>query len=314
MRQLVVTNILLGVMSAASAQTIAPVPGEEEGGAPRPPRAEGISSALAVEAAQVAIASCQAVGINTTALVVDSAGAPIVMIAADGVPHITQRIASGKARAAVKLSMPSGEAQAKARADAALMASLASDPTIGPPYPGAFPIIVGGKTLGALAISGAPTGAQDEPCAKAGVTLINGRLAARANGANAPAVPNPAAIGFVLPQDLKFEGAPGQTRAKLYGDPEKPGPYGIIYKWEPGHHSKPHTHAIDRFGYVISGTWWMSGASVEDTATLYPVPAGSFVTHKAGQVHWDGAVDTTALVLVTGIGPIQTTRLPQPAK
>jgi quercetin dioxygenase-like cupin family protein/ABC-type molybdate transport system substrate-binding protein len=126
--------------------------------------------------------------------------------------------------------------------------------------------------------------------------------------------PNPAAITFVLPQDLKFEGAPGEKRAKLYGDPEKPGPYAIIYQWEPGHNSKPHTHAVDRFGYVISGTWWMSSASTEDKSTLYPVPAGSFVTHKAGQVHWDGGVDNTALVLVTGVGPIQTTRLSQSAK
>ncbi|MEP7245813.1 MAG: cupin domain-containing protein [Gammaproteobacteria bacterium] len=134
---------------------------------------------------------------------------------------------------------------------------------------------------------------------------------------DAPAIsgaPNAAAITFVLPQDLKFEGAPGETRAKLYGDPEKEGPYAILYKWEPGHHSKPHTHSVDRFGYVISGTWWMSSASTEDKSTLYPVPAGSFVTHKAGQVHWDGGVDNTALVLVTGVGPIHTTRVPQPMK
>jgi quercetin dioxygenase-like cupin family protein/ABC-type molybdate transport system substrate-binding protein len=138
-------------------------------------------------------------------------------------------------------------------------------------------------------------------------------LVSAASAQTIPAVPNPAAISFVLPQDLEFEGAPGEKRAKLYGDPEKEGPYAIIYKWEPGHNSKPHTHAVDRFGYVISGTWWMSSAAIEDKSTLYPVTAGSFVTHKAGQVHWDGGVDNTALVLVTGIGPIQTTRVPQPS-
>lgn len=137
--------------------------------------------------------------------------------------------------------------------------------------------------------------------------VMSGVLLGLASVASAP-LPNTAAITFVLPQDLKFEGAPGETRAKLYGDPEKEGPYAILYKWEPGHHSKPHTHAIDRFGYVISGTWWMSSSSSEDVSTLYPVPAGSFVTHKADQVHWDGAVDNTALVLVTGMGPIRTTR------
>lgn len=126
----------------------------------------------------------------------------------------------------------------------------------------------------------------------------------------AQATLNPAAVALVLPKDLKWEGVPGELRAKLYGDPEQPGPYGILYKWEPGHNSKPHTHAEDRFGYVISGAWWMSTASTEDKSTLVPVHAGSFVTHKANQVHWDGGVDGTAIILVTGLGPIKTTRLP----
>lgn len=121
---------------------------------------------------------------------------------------------------------------------------------------------------------------------------------------------NPASIDVVLPENLKWEGVPGELRAKLYGDPEKPGPYAIIYKWEPGHHSKPHTHAYDRVGYVISGTWWMSTSSKEDLSTLKPVTAGNYVIHKGNQVHWDGGVDNTAVIIVTGVGPIKTTRLP----
>lgn len=125
----------------------------------------------------------------------------------------------------------------------------------------------------------------------------------------APTRPDQAAVDFVLPSDLKWEGPAGQTRAKLYGDPEQPGPYAIIYKWEPGYNSLPHSHAVDRHAYVISGTWWMSTSRIEDKRTLYPVPQGSYVIHKANGVHWDGGVDSTALVLVTGIGPLNTTRL-----
>jgi uncharacterized protein GlcG (DUF336 family)/quercetin dioxygenase-like cupin family protein len=308
MRRLLIAGLVLGAAGAASAQSFAPAPNDAEARAPRPARAEGIPSPLAVEAAQVAVAACTAGGLKTTALVVDSAGAPIAMISADGAAQITQRIASGKARTAAKLGVSSGEAAAKSKDDATLLASLTGDPTMGPPRAGAYPIKVGGRTLGALAVSGSPTGAQDEPCAKTGTTLIEGRLAARTAGS--PVLPNTNAVTFVLPAGLKFEGPPGETRAKLYGDPELPGAYGIIYKWEPGHNSKPHTHAADRFGYVISGTWWMSTSTTEDKATLYPVPAGSFVTHKANQVHWDGGVDTVAYVLVTGIGPISTKRLP----
>lgn len=306
-RTLVLIGLSLAAAGTASAQSFAPSPNDAEARAPRPARAEGIPSALALEAAQVAVGACAAGGLKTTALVVDSAGAPIALLSADGAAQITHRIASGKAMTAVKLGIPSGEARTKARADAALMASLTNDPTLGPPRPGAYPIKVGGKTLGALAVSGAPTGEQDEPCAKVAVALIEGRLAARTAGV--PATLDGKAVTFALANEFKFEGVPGETRAKIYGDPELPGPYGIIYKWEPGHNSKPHSHSVDRYGYVISGTWWMSTSSTEDKSTLVPVPAGSSVVHRANQIHWDGAVDSVTYVLNTGIGPINTKRL-----
>lgn len=308
MRTFLLAGVLAAATSAASAQTFAPAPSDPEARAPRPARAEGIPSALAVEAAQVAVGACAAGGLKTTALVVDSAGVPIAMISADGAAQITQRIASGKANTVAKLGVSSGEALTKTKTDPALLASLTADPKTGPPRAGAYPISLGGKVVGALAVSGSPTGAQDEPCAKAGTTLIEGRLAART--LSVPALPDSKAITFVSPADLKFEGMPGETRAKLYGDPEQPGPYAIMYKWEPGHNSKPHTHSVDRFGYVVSGTWWMSSSTSEDKSTLYPMRAGTAVTHKANQIHWDGAVDTVAYVLVTGMGPINTKRLP----
>lgn len=306
-RILILIGMTLAAASAASAQSFAPAPSDVEVRARRPERAEGISSALALEAAQVAVGACTAGGFKTTAMVVDSAGAPIAMLSADGAAEITHRIASGKAMTASKLGISSGEARTRARADKALMTTLNNDPTLGSPRPGAYPIKVGDKILGALAVSGGPTGEQDEPCAKVAVALIDGRLAARTFGSN-PLLDN-RSVTFALPTDFKFEGIPGETRAKIYGDPELPGPYGIIYKWEPGHNSKPHSHSADRYGYVISGTWWMSTSSTEDKSTLVPVPAGSSVVHKANQVHWDGAVDTVTYVLSTGVGPINTKRL-----
>jgi len=38
-----------------------------------------------------------------------------------------------------------------------------------------------------------------------------------------------------------------------------------------------------------------------------PMPAGSFVTHYAKQVHWDGAKDEDAILLMMGEGPSTTT-------
>ena len=36
------------------------------------------------------------------------------------------------------------------------------------------------------------------------------------------------------------------------------------------------------------------------------MPAGSFVTHYGKQVHWDGAKDTDAVLLIVGDGPATT--------
>ena len=37
------------------------------------------------------------------------------------------------------------------------------------------------------------------------------------------------------------------------------------------------------------------------------MPAGTFVTHYGKQVHWDGAKDTDAVLLIVGEGPATST-------
>ena len=39
------------------------------------------------------------------------------------------------------------------------------------------------------------------------------------------------------------------------------------------------------------------------------MPTGSFVTHCEKQVHWDGAKDEDALLLIVGMGPATNTRV-----
>ena len=168
--------IALFAATPVIAQTIMPAPSPEEGRAPRPPRARGIPTALAVEADQTAIAMCTAQGLKVTALVIDSAGTPIALISGDGAAAITQRIASSKATTALKMKMTSGEATTRAQSDPAFMAQLMADPAMGTPRQGGIPILIGGDIVGAIAVSGAPSGALDEPCAKAGLAKIQDRL------------------------------------------------------------------------------------------------------------------------------------------
>lgn len=101
-------------------------------------------------------------------------------------------------------------------------------------------------------------------------------------------------------------------QAVLFGDPTKPGPYVIRIKWLPGNFSRPHFHNGDRFFVVISGTWWVGTGDKFDPENTVPAPAGSYVLHKGGQVHYDGAKGEEAIIQVTGFGPVTTTSAAKP--
>jgi quercetin dioxygenase-like cupin family protein len=89
----------------------------------------------------------------------------------------------------------------------------------------------------------------------------------------------------------------------LHGDPTKTGLYVTLNRFKPGNFSKPHFHPNDRFITVLKGTWWVATGNKVDKDNMEPMRAGSFVTHFGKQVHWDGAKDEEAWVLVVGEGP-----------
>jgi len=122
---------------------------------------------------------------------------------------------------------------------------------------------------------------------------------------------DPKAVIYKLPDQINWGPVTpnGNQQAVLFGDPAKPGLYGVLTKWTKGNHfSKPHFHPNDRFITVVSGTWWVgSGPAFDPDKGSVPMPAGSFVTHYGKQVHWDGAKDTDAVLLIVGDGPATTT-------
>ncbi len=135
-------------------------------------------------------------------------------------------------------------------------------------------------------------------------------LAGMASAALAQAIPpgavppDPGHVTYILPQDLKWQTGNGQASAPLFGDPAKPGPYGVAVKWFAGHMSRPHFHSTDRWAYVAKGTWWVSTSDTYDPAKTYPLPEGSFVKDIANTVHWDGAKDSDVTIIIFGIGPM----------
>src|SRR6266853_566881 len=100
---------------------------------------------------------------------------------------------------------------------------------------------------------------------------------------------NPAAVIYKLPDQIPWSApdARGVQNAVVVGDPSKPGFYVVFTKWLKGNHfSRPHFHP--------------------DNGTT-PMPAGSFVTHFGKQVHWDGAKDEDAVLMIMGEGPATST-------
>ena len=120
---------------------------------------------------------------------------------------------------------------------------------------------------------------------------------------------DPKIVTFKLPDQIAWKDNPkgGNRSAVLQGDPSKPGPYAMLLQWLPGNMSRPHFHPNDRFFIVISGTWWVGSGPVFDPNATVPVPAGSFVIHYAKGVHFDGAKDEQATILVWGEGPATST-------
>lgn len=127
---------------------------------------------------------------------------------------------------------------------------------------------------------------------------------------NAPAAEiDRSVLSFQLPDQIQWKeqaGVPGVRTAVLLGDPSKPGPYIILVKWLPHNFSQPHTHPNARYIAVLSGTWWIGTGEKFDPDNTIPMRAGSFITHFAGKVHWDGAKDEECILEIVGDGPATT--------
>jgi hypothetical protein len=117
---------------------------------------------------------------------------------------------------------------------------------------------------------------------------------------------DPKALAFKLQKDIQWTGgATGPLTAVMVGDPSKPGLYIVLTKWRKNMMSRPHSHPNDRFITVLSGTWWCGTGPTYDPASTVPMPPGTFVTHFAKGIHYDGAKDEDTVLQIVGIGPAE---------
>jgi glc operon protein GlcG len=129
----------------------------------RPDYGPSITLATAKKVAAATIAECQKNQWNVAVAVVDTHGALLYFERLENTQYASNDVAIGKARAAATYQRPT-----RAFADAINKGSPATA-TLGGVVasPGGLPIMVDGKVVGAVGVSGV-TGDQDEQCAKAG--------------------------------------------------------------------------------------------------------------------------------------------------
>ena len=123
--------------------------------------------------------------------------------------------------------------------------------------------------------------------------------------------------GFVVVAPEDMVAPEGGRTINLLGNPNEPGLYVIRIIWEPGQGSRPHFHDQARLITVLEGTWYVSTGAASDTYDpdhMRPVTAGTFIYEPPGGHHYDMAKDQRVIVQITGIGPVQTTRLDEVAR
>ena len=125
---------------------------------------------------------------------------------------------------------------------------------------------------------------------------------------------DPKAVAYQTPEQFKWRDptmAVATNQTILYGDPNKTGGiYIYINKFKPGRFGNAHSHPNDRYITVLSGTWWVGTGNKFDPANLtVPMKEGTFVTHFAKGVHWDGARDEDTTIILIGEGPATNTRV-----
>jgi hypothetical protein len=146
-------------------------------------------------------------------------------------------------------------------------------------------------------------GTKDEPGAYliAGYGPVDNTEVAKGTGIFAGL--DPGAVTTMTPDQIPWKNNAANRTANLIGDPQKPGIYVQMLNWPKGNFSRPHSHPNDRFIMVLSGTWWVGTGETFDPANLtVPMKAGTFVTHFAKGVHWDGAKDEDTTILIIGEG------------
>ena len=132
-----------------------------------------LSLATALAIATAAADHCKAQGYHVSVAVVGREAQIIVKLRGDGSPPHSAENSYRRAYTALTYRQPSLNVEKRVRADPGdqlvhLREVMGAQ--------GGLPIVVGGDTIGAVAVSGSPGGDKDEACAKAGLDKVADQL------------------------------------------------------------------------------------------------------------------------------------------
>jgi uncharacterized protein GlcG (DUF336 family) len=136
--------------------------------------ANTLSPELALEIAQTSLKACQAEGYQVAVAVVDRMGVPQVMLRDRYAGAHTPDTAQRKAWTAVSFRTDTLVLANNTQADSAQSGArmITNALMIG----GGVPVQAAGQTVAAVGISGAPSGEDDDRCARAGIDAVKAKL------------------------------------------------------------------------------------------------------------------------------------------
>jgi uncharacterized protein GlcG (DUF336 family) len=156
---------ILAALTGVSAWAADPLPTESH---------KVLTAALALEAAEAAVAACKAQGYNVTVTIVDRTGAIKAILVGDGARPLTLEVTRRKAYTSAMQRVSTGDYTKRVTTPGAFNpGQFDSQLTTGL---GGVPIKAGEDTIGGIAAAGAPGGDKDEACANAGLAKIGDQL------------------------------------------------------------------------------------------------------------------------------------------
>jgi uncharacterized protein GlcG (DUF336 family) len=132
------------------------------------PTLSDAASRLMIDAA---VAEARSMSVPVTIVVVDESGVTKEMLRMDGAPLVSVRTATNKAYAAAAIEMPPDDFYAAIEDDAAAVVEFGTRPGLAL-IAGGLPVVVDGRSAGAIGVAGAMTAAQDRGIAEVAIGAV----------------------------------------------------------------------------------------------------------------------------------------------